>query len=1047
MLAWDHGISLSYTSYLYPYRLELLNEKRTAVVQMVKLAENERDNLENVKNEAEAYMLKELTLLKWQEKVTKLACDDSTSRIVQLRENVSSLQENLTNEREKIQQNSTTLKELEVVYNRYMKRQEELDTDMRTCKEHFKEFERQDVKYREDLKHLKQKIKKIENKLEKDTSKIDELLKENEKSSNLIPKLEQEIPKLQQLLMDEEKILEEIKESSKDETERHRSELMEVRAELEPWENQLIGHKGKLDVACAERRLLKEKHDAARAAFEDAQQQMDDIVGKIKQKNMHIAEVQTMIEKNRLEASEARKLEQECIEKQELLIPLEQATRQKVTEFMSILESERSQGSVLKAILHAKESKEIEGIYGRLGDLGAIDAKYNVAVSTACPGLDFIVVETTAAAQACVELLRRKNLGIATFMILEKQVDQRHKMKEKAKTPEGVPRLFDLVTVKDERLKLAFFAALGSTVVAKDLDQATRIAYGGDRQFCRVVTLEGALFEKSGTMSGGGGKPQGGKMGTSIRESVSEEAVANADKELAQLVDQLSDLHQRIVEATRHYQASEKAEAHLDMELAKSQKEIDSLNAQYSYIEKQLDSLKSASEPKKDEVNKLKELDRIISAEQAELENLVKCSSDLKEQASELQKKIENAGGEMLKNQKLKVTNLQSDIDKTSTEINRHRVKIASGENMVKKMTKGIEESKKEREKFVEEKEKMMSVFKQIEQKAFLVQENYKKTQELIDLHKDVLDETKAEYNKLKKTMDDLRAAEVDAEYKLQDMKKLMKDWEMKAKGFNKKLDAIQRDLVKHMDQIQKDAIDPEKLQATLSDESLNNACDMKRAMEMVALLEAQLKDMNPNLDSISEYRKKAVLYNDRVEELNAVTQEHDGLKKQYDGLRKKRLDEFMAGFNIISLKLKEMYQMITLGGDAELELVDSLDPFSEGVVFSVRPPKKSWKNIANLSGGEKTLSSLALVFALHHYKPTPLYVIDEIDAALDFKNVSIVGHYVKERTRDAPFIIISLRNNMFELADRLVGIYKTDNCTKSITINPGSFVDCGRAS
>lgn len=81
---------------------------------------------------------------------------------------------------------------------------------------------------------------------------------------------------------------------------------------------------------------------------------------------------------------------------------------------------------------------------------------------------------------------------------------------------------------------------------------------------------------------------------------------------------------------------------------------------------------------------------------------------------------------------------------------------------------------------------------------------------------------------------------------------------------------------------------------------------------------------------------------------------------------------------------------MITMGGNAELELVDSLDPFSEGILFSVMPPKKSWKNIGNLSGGEKTLSSLALVFALHHYKPTPLYVMDEIDAALDFRNVSI---------------------------------------------------------
>ena len=105
---------------------------------------------------------------------------------------------------------------------------------------------------------------------------------------------------------------------------------------------------------------------------------------------------------------------------------------------------------------------------------------------------------------------------------------------------------------------------------------------------------------------------------------------------------------------------------------------------------------------------------------------------------------------------------------------------------------------------------------------------------------------------------------------------------------------------------------------------------------------------------------------------------------------------------------------MITLGGDAELELVDSLDPFSEGVVFSVRPPKKSWKNISNLSGGEKTLSSLALVFALHYFKPTPLYVMDEIDAALDFQNVSIVANYIRERTKDAQFIISSLRNPMW---------------------------------
>ena len=196
----------------------------------------------------------------------------------------------------------------------------------------------------------------------------------------------------------------------------------------------------------------------------------------------------------------------------------------------------------------------------------------------------------------------------------------------------------------------------------------------------------------------------------------------------------------------------------------------------------------------------------------------------------------------------------------------------------------------------------------------------------------------------------------------------------------------------------------------------------------------------NANMSAIAEYRRKEADYLEKVKALDDVTDRRNAARKAWDELRRLRLESFMEGFGQITLKLKEMYQMITLGGDAELELVDSLDPFSEGIVFSVRPPKKSWKNIANLSGGEKTLSSLALVFALHHFKPTPLYVMDEIDAALDFKNVSIVANYIKERCQTAQFVVISLRNNMFELADRLVGIYKTSNSTKTVAINPKAF-------
>jgi len=210
---------------------------------------------------------------------------------------------------------------------------------------------------------------------------------------------------------------------------------------------------------------------------------------------------------------------------------------------------------------------------------------------------------------------------------------------------------------------------------------------------------------------------------------------------------------------------------------------------------------------------------------------------------------------------------------------------------------------------------------------------------------------------------------------------------------------------------------------------------------ELASLEDKRDRIAEPNLAAIDDYRAKARSFEEVFHLHDTIAALVDKHRREYEELRRQRSEKFTEGFSQIKRKLAEMYQMITLeGGDADLEFVDSNDPFSEGILFRVRPPKKNWKAMSMLSGGEKTLSSLALVFALHHYKPTPIYIMDEIDAALDFKNVSIVANYIKERTQNAQFLVISLRNFMFEKADRLVGIYKTDNQTKSITIDPSHF-------
>lgn len=193
------------------------------------------------------------------------------------------------------------------------------------------------------------------------------------------------------------------------------------------------------------------------------------------------------------------------------------------------------------------------------------------------------------------------------------------------------------------------------------------------------------------------------------------------------------------------------------------------------------------------------------------------------------------------------------------------------------------------------------------------------------------------------------------------------------------------------------------------------------------------------NLDCVARWREKDIIYRRAKNSYDTIRQRLDFAEHTLLELKTKRKTEFMECFTTIQRKVKEMYQMLTHGGDAEVELVDTQDPF-EGVNFLLRPPKKSWKQVSNLSGGEKTLASLALVFALHHVRPTPVYVMDEIDAALDFRNVSIVANYVLRSATGAQFIIISLRNNMFELAHQLVGICKVRDVTRSLTLNPSAM-------
>ncbi|KAG5178142.1 RecF/RecN/SMC [Tribonema minus] len=491
-----------------------------------------------------------------------------------------------------------------------------------------------------------------------------------------------------------------------------------------------------------------------------------------------------------------------------------------------------------------------------------------------------------------------------------------------------------------------------------------------------------------------------------------------------------------------------------------------------------------------------------IAKDDAALAKSAKALGKAEAAVAALQRAILEAGGEELKAATAEAERAAAALDAATTAIGAANVDAAAARRKGDKSAKDGAKKEAELEGVRERLKGVAAEFAALEEAAFAVMTAYETTREAADARKAELEKATAKYEECRARVAKIRGVEVDIAHQLEEYATTLSDNETKAKHWRAELAKLRRlhaaehaewgggetDETDETDETETgtadqaddggdggaeeskggdDAMDVDGCAAAGGDgggvrrggkgggaggvlEDLSAEALARRSKADVQFdigaLEAERDALraNVNMSALLEYRRKEGDYLARVRDLEAATDARNAARRRHEELRRRRLEEFMAGFGTITLKLKEMYQMITLGGDAELELVDSLDPFSEGIVFSVRPPKKSWKHIANLSGGEKTLSSLALVFALHHYRPTPLYVMDEIDAALDFKNVSIVANYIKERTKDAQFVIISLRNNMFELADRLVGIYKTNNITKSVTINPKQYAAMG---
>uniref|UniRef100_A0A673GJX3 Structural maintenance of chromosomes protein 4 n=1 Tax=Sinocyclocheilus rhinocerous TaxID=307959 RepID=A0A673GJX3_9TELE len=825
-------------------------------------------------------------------------------------------------------------------------------------KEKFTQLDLQDVEVREKLKHTKSKTKKQQKQLQKDKEKLEEVRSVPASSEKIITEVSAQKEELEKKKLVEEQKLAQVMESLKEETSGLQEDKEKKEQQLLELSKTVNETRSRMDVAQSELDIYLSQHNTAVSQLNQAKDALQEAVDTLRERRAAIKHLNLRIPQCE------EQLKKVCV-KTPQDFSLSQVPK-------NIKQPNSFNTDILIFI------KQSSGLHGKT-----------------------------------------QNIGVATFIGLDKMKVWQQSMGS-ISTPENIPRLFDMVRVKDESVRPAFYFALRDTLVARDLEQATRVAFQKDKRW-RVVTLQGQIIEQAGTMTGGGGRVMKGRMGSSLCADVTQEQLT-----------QLQDWQQRKHQLEEKVHNARRELRDMKNTLEKYTATIQSLTEQELHLKTQIKDLEANVISAAPDKAKQKQMEKSLEVYRKDFEAASTKAGKVEAEVKRLHTLIVDINSHKLKAQQDKLDQINTQLDECSSAITKAQVAIKTAGRNLKKSEDSVSQLEKEmgeNEKLMEE---LTEQLKKLEEAAGEIMQTYQQAEEALpevqEQHRGVLQQIKA----LQEQEHALQKESLSVRLKVEHIDTAIAECHNKIKHWEREASRLSLHPIDGAPEEELPALNPEQL------EDIGNPDVIKNE---IALLEDRCSNMKPNLGAIAEFKKKEELYLQRVAELDDITTQRDAFKRGCEDLRKQRLHEFMAGFNIITNKLKENYQMLTLGGDAELELVDSLDPFSEGIMFSVRPPKKSWKKIYNLSGGEKTLSSLALVFALHHFKPTPLYFMDEIDAALDFKNVSIVACYIYEQTKNAQFIIISLRNNMFEMADRLIGIYKTHNTTKNVAINPKTIV------
>lgn len=655
----------------------------------------------------------------------------------------------------------------------------------------------------------------------------------------------------------------------------------------------------------------------------------------------------------------------------------------------------------VKAVMKESGRGALRGIYGPVSQLITVKDKYSAAIETALgAAVQNIVVDNETDAKRAMGFLKERRAGRATFLPITA-------IKGRVLSEQGLDDQYGFVSIAsdlvsyDNKYSEIIRWLLGRTAVAEDIDSAIAIAKKYSYRF-RIVTLDGQVINAGGSMTGGSRVQNAGILSRGNEIERLKGSLASMQKELDGMLSDYKLLSEDASAAKAELEGAEgdllrakeeniRREGELKLasdKLSSVSSGVKELLEEKEILEKRIESVSSGAEAARSQIDELKET---LENKEKELESITGDSKTLQKNREEVASKAAEI--------RLRIVSLQKDVEANTDEITRLKNRKTGHLDRLSELDGEIRE--------IEEKnDELRALTERLSADEKALKANHGDAQNQIN-------ELISQRDELEKQANDLRLHE---RAKSEERERLSGDiarLEERKIAMRNEYDNLTSKLY---DEYQLTRREAAALEIEIDDYSL--------AAKRLAELKSQIRALGSvNVSAIEEYKEVSERYEFLSGQINDVETSRAELNKMIDDLTGKMAEQFREQFNRINSCFGQTFIELFGGGKAELRLEDERDVLGSDIEIKVQPPGKNVQNINLLSGGEKGLSAIALLFAILKVTPAPFCIFDEVEAALDDVNVSRYAQYVRRMTKNTQFILITHRRGTMEEADVLYGV------------------------